>query len=155
MPRCGNLSIQAAALPRAATADAESGPSEEIAHLFSCCGWESPRDPPLGPSQQVYLGAEWKRKMRPSSGSLSLWSPGYCLTGNEQNCTQTAALERSGCKSSPGERGGERKSLGGGVGKRKKEKRRRKEAGAERRGEERNRLLHSLIHPSSAFQGQL
>ena len=128
MPRCGNLSIQAAALPRAATADAESGPSEEIARLFSCCGWESPRDPPLGPSQQVFLGAEWKRKTRPSSGSLSLWSPGYCLTGNEQNRTQTAVLERSGCKPSPGEGAGREKVW---VGGRRRERRTR---GGGRRG---------------------
>ena len=55
--------LPAAALPREAAIDAESGPLEEIARLFSCCGWESPRDPPLGPSQQVFLGAEWKRKL--------------------------------------------------------------------------------------------
>ena len=77
--------LPAAALPREAAIDAESGPLEEIARLFSCCGWESPRDPPLGPSQQVFLGAEWKRKTRPSSGSLGSWSLGDCSTGNEQN----------------------------------------------------------------------
>lgn len=94
-------------------ADAESGPSEEIARLFSCCGWEPPHDPALRPSQQVFPGAEWKRKTRLSSGSPRSQCPGYCLTGNEQNWTQTAVLRRSGCKSSPGEVGWGGKKRGG------------------------------------------
>lgn len=63
--------------------DAESGTLEEMAlfggnhRLFSCCGWESLRDPTLlGPSQQVFLGAERKRKMKLSSGN---WLPNLAL----------------------------------------------------------------------------
>lgn len=48
--------------------------------------------------------------MELSSGILHSWNPGYCLTGNEGKCTQSAVLSRSGCQIQPCE------WLGGGEG---------------------------------------